>query len=95
MNIFYTQLFINYLGAKNPRRIKFFDEAGIPDVHVGTSRLNGHCVEVTRKAESRNATLNMLQLVAKILETFSLIRVQTVALWSCAFDSPYPPYQSC
>ena len=27
MNIFYTQLFINYLGAKNPSLIKFFDEA--------------------------------------------------------------------
>ena len=64
-NMFYTQLFINYLVAKDPRRIKFFDEAGIKLPEVGT-RLYGHssagtrCVEVTRKAETPNTTLNML-----------------------------------
>ena len=39
-NIFYTQLFINYLATKNPRRLKFFDEAGIKSPDVGT-RLYG------------------------------------------------------
>ncbi|XP_031552633.1 uncharacterized protein LOC116289810 [Actinia tenebrosa] len=64
-NIFYTQLFINYLATKDPRRLKFFDESGIKLPDVGT-RLYGHssagtrCVEVTRKAESPNTTLNML-----------------------------------
>ena len=28
-NLFYTQLFINYLSSKDPRRLKCFDEAGI------------------------------------------------------------------
>ncbi|XP_068707445.1 uncharacterized protein [Montipora foliosa] len=64
-NIFYTQLFINYLATKNPRRLKFFDEAGVKLPDVGT-RLYGHssagtrCVEVMKKAESPNTTLNML-----------------------------------
>ena len=64
-NIFYTQLFINYLAAKDPRRIKFFDEAGVKLPDIGT-RLYGHssagtrCVEVVKKAESPNTTLNML-----------------------------------
>ena len=63
--MFYTQLFINYLAAKDPRQIKFFDEAGVKLPDVGT-RLYGHssvgtrCVEVARKAESPNTTLNML-----------------------------------
>ena len=35
-NIFYTQLFINYLSSKDPSRIKFFDEAGIKTPNVGT-----------------------------------------------------------
>ena len=34
--IFYTQLFINYLATKDPRRIKFFDEAGVKLPDVGT-----------------------------------------------------------
>ena len=64
-NIFYTQLFINYLTTKDPRRIKFFDEAGVKLPDVGT-RFYGHCsagtrcVEVVKKAESPNTTLNML-----------------------------------
>ena len=32
----------------------------------------------------------MLELVAKILETFSLIGAQMESLWSCALDSRYP-----
>ena len=67
-NIFYTQLFINYLAAKDPRRIKFFEEAGVKLPDIGT-RLYGHssagtrCVEVVKKAESPNTTLNMLVLL--------------------------------
>lgn len=64
-NMFYTQLFINYLATKDPRRIKFFDEAGVklPDA---ASRLYGHssagtrCVEISKKTETPNLTLNML-----------------------------------
>ena len=64
-NILYTQLFIDYLSAKNPGRIKFFDESGIKLPNVGT-RLYGHSaigmrsVELVRKRESRNMTLNLL-----------------------------------
>ena len=64
-NLFYTQLFINYVSSKDPRNLKFFDEAGIKIPDVGT-RTYGHspkgsrCVEVGRKLESPNTTLNML-----------------------------------
>ncbi|CAB3982844.1 Hypothetical predicted protein [Paramuricea clavata] len=64
-NMFYTQLFINYLSSKDPYRLKFFDEAGIKIPCVGT-RTYGHSakgtrsVEVVRKHESPNKTLNML-----------------------------------
>ena len=64
-NIFYTELFINYLATKKLRRLKFFDEAGVKLPDVGT-RLYGHssagtrCVKVMKKAESPNTTLNML-----------------------------------
>lgn len=57
-NILYTQLFIDYLSAKNPRRIKFFDESGLKLPDVGT-RLYGD-VEVVIKRETRNVTLNLL-----------------------------------
>ncbi|XP_028404078.1 uncharacterized protein LOC114526751 [Dendronephthya gigantea] len=61
----YTQLFIDYLSAKDVRKLKFFDEAGIKVPNVGTRRY-GHspvgerCVEVIRKKENPNTTLNML-----------------------------------
>ena len=64
-NIFYTQLFINYLSSKDPAKLKFFDEAGIKIPGVGT-RTYGHCakgarcVEIIRKQESANNTLNLL-----------------------------------
>ena len=64
-NMAYTQLFINYISSKDLTKIKFFDEAGIKTPGVGT-RLYGNspvgtrCVEITRKAESPNATLNLL-----------------------------------
>lgn len=34
-NILYTQLFMDYLSAKNPCRIKFFDESGLKLAKVG------------------------------------------------------------
>ncbi|XP_031552128.1 uncharacterized protein LOC116289370 [Actinia tenebrosa] len=64
-NMVYTQLFINYLSAKDPQKIKFFDEAGIKTPDVGT-RLYGNspvgqrCVEIAKKVESPNQTLNLL-----------------------------------
>ena len=64
-NIFYTQLFINYLSSKDPTKLKFFDEAGIKIPEVGT-RTYGHSakgtrsVEIIRKQESPNNTLNLL-----------------------------------
>ena len=67
-NIFYTQLFINYLPTKGPRRIRLFDEAGVNLPVVGR-RWYGHssagtrCVEVMKKGESPNITRNMLVLL--------------------------------
>ncbi len=64
-NIIYTQLFINYLNSKDPWKVKFFDEAGVKLPYVGR-RSYGHspigmrCVEVVRKCESPNITLNLL-----------------------------------
>lgn len=64
-NIVYTHLFIDYLSAKDPQHIKLFDEAGVKTPVVGT-RLYGNspvgqrCVEVSRKVESPNQTLNLL-----------------------------------
>ena len=64
-NMMYTQLFVNYLSSKDPRRIKFFDEAGVKTPDVGT-HLYGNapsgerCVEIVRKAEAPNFTLNLL-----------------------------------
>ncbi|KAK3701803.1 hypothetical protein QZH41_005162 [Actinostola sp. cb2023] len=64
-NIMYTQLFIDYLSAKDPRRLKFFDEAGVKYPDIGT-RLYGHapigerCIEVVRKVESPNSTVNLI-----------------------------------
>lgn len=88
-NIFYTQLFINYLATKDPRRLKFFDEAGVKLPDVGT-RLYGHssvgtrCVEVTRKAESPNTTLNML-VSLKGPEYYNLINGATNTLQFLTF----------
>ena len=64
-NLFDTQLFNNYLSSKDPRRLKFFDEAGIKIPDVGT-RAYGHkakgtcCIGVSRNLESPNTTLSML-----------------------------------
>lgn len=64
-NMIYTQLFINYLSSKDPRRIKFFDEAGMktPDVGTrmyGSAPIGERCVEIVRKRETPNFTLNLL-----------------------------------
>ena len=76
-NLLYTQLFIDYLSAKDVSTVKFFDESGIKLPDVGT-RLYGHspvgerCVEVVRKHQSPNTTLNMLVSV-RGLEYFNLV----------------------
>ena len=64
-NMLYTQLFVNYLSSKDPKKIKFFDESGVKTPHIGTRRyghapLEERCVEVVRKMESPNITLNLL-----------------------------------
>ena len=64
-NIFYRQLFINYLSSKDATRVKFFNEAGtkIPDVGTrtyGHSVIGTRCVEIVQKPESPNNTLNLL-----------------------------------
>ena len=60
-NLFYTQLYINYVYSKDPRNLKFFGEAGIKIPDVGTayghSAKGSRCVEVGRKLESPNTTL--------------------------------------
>ena len=86
-NMIYTQLFIDYLSSKDPSRIKFFDEAGVKKPNVGT-RLYGNapsgerCVEVTRKMESPNVTLNMLISVQRP-EYFTLLdgATDTIRFW--------------
>ena len=56
---------MDYLCSKNPKCLKFFDEAGVKYPNVGT-RLYGHspkgerCVEVIKKCESPNATINLI-----------------------------------
>ena len=61
----YTQLFINYLSSINPVKVKFFDEAGIKTLGCGTclygnSPVGERCIEIARKVESPNYTLNLL-----------------------------------
>lgn len=64
-NLLYTQLFMDYLCSKDAKSLKFFDEAGIKYPNVGM-RLYGHapkgerCVEVVKKCESPNATINLI-----------------------------------
>ena len=58
-NMAYTQIFIDYLHAKNPYKLKFFDECGLKLPFHG-KRLYGHapvgerCVEFIRYHESPN-----------------------------------------
>ena len=56
-NMVYTQLFINYLAAKEPSKIKFFEEAGVKIPEIGTrlyvtAPVGERCVEVVKKVES-------------------------------------------
>lgn len=65
VNMIYTQLFLNYVNTKNPYTVKFFDEAGIkiPDIgtrYYGHSPIGERCIEVIRKSQSPNYTLNAL-----------------------------------
>ncbi len=56
---------MDYLCSKNPKSLKFFDEAGVKYPNVGM-RLYGHapkgerCVEVVKKCESPNATISLI-----------------------------------
>ena len=65
VNMIYTQLFLSDVNSKDPYALKFFDEAGIKTCDVGT-RQYGHapigerCIEVVRKCQSPNFTLNAL-----------------------------------
>ena len=77
-NILYTQLFIDYLSAKNPYRIKFFDVSGLQLPDCGT-RVYEHApvgmryVELVKKRETRNVSLNMLVSLINGPEYFNLI----------------------
>ena len=61
----YTQLFLNYVNSEEPYTLKLFDAAGIKVPDIGTKKY-GHtprgerCVEVIRKCQSANYTLNGL-----------------------------------
>ena len=64
-NMAYTQMFIDYLHAKNPCKLKFFDECGLKLPFDG-KRLYGHapvgerCVEFIHYHKSPNITVNLL-----------------------------------
>ena len=61
----YTQLFIDYLAAKDPYRLKFFDECGLKLPSHGT-RSYGHApvgkraFEFIRYCETANVTVNLM-----------------------------------
>ena len=65
VNMIYTQMFINYLHSKDPRKLKFFDEAGLKLPKHGT-RYYGHapvgqrCIELAHYHQTPNITLNLL-----------------------------------
>lgn len=64
-NMAYTQLFIDYLYAQNPFKLKFFDECGLKLPFHG-QRLYGHapegerCIEMIRYHTTPNVTVNLL-----------------------------------
>ncbi|XP_068703679.1 dopamine receptor 2-like [Montipora foliosa] len=51
-NLFYTQMFINYVSSKDPRSLEFSDEAGIKIPDVGTAY--GHIAKGSRCVEMAN-----------------------------------------
>ena len=61
----YTQIFVDYLHAKNPYKLKFFDECGLK-LPFHRKRLYGHapvgerCVEFIRYYESPKITVSLL-----------------------------------
>ena len=65
VNMIYTQMFIDYLHSMDPRKLKFFDEAGLKLPHHG-ARYYGHApvgqrrIELARYHETPNVTLNLL-----------------------------------
>ena len=64
-NMAYTQMFIDYLNAKDPYKLKFFDECGLKLPYRG-KRLYAHapvgerCIELLRYHDSPNVTVNLL-----------------------------------
>ena len=64
-NMAYTQMFIDYLHAKDPFKLKFFGECGLKLPFHG-KRLYGHapvgerCIELLRYHSSPNITVNLL-----------------------------------
>ena len=64
-NMAYTQLFVDYLHAKDPYTLKYFDECGIKIPSSG-ARVYGHApvgeraVEIVRYAETCNTTVNLM-----------------------------------
>ena len=65
VNMAYTQLFVDYLYAKDPYTLKYFDECGVK-LPVNSVRKFGHApigkraIEVTRYAEDANTTVNLM-----------------------------------
>lgn len=63
-NILYTQLFRNYINARDPHHVKFFDEAGIKisdcTRNCGHSPVGERCVEICRKTPSPHFTLSAM-----------------------------------
>ena len=64
-NMAYTQLFVGYLGSKDPYTLKFFDECGLKLPRHST-RSYGHAavaeraIEYQRHAESPNTKVNLM-----------------------------------
>ena len=48
-NILYTQLFMNYINAKDPHRVKYFDEAGIKLPDCGTRKYGNYVLKWSEK----------------------------------------------
>ena len=64
-NLVYTQLYLDYLGNKDPASVKFFDETGfqLPDVghrNYGYSPVGEPCIDARRYISTANITMNFL-----------------------------------
>ena len=55
----YTQMFIDYLHANDPFKLKFFDECGVSDCTV-THQSEKRCIELLRYHDSPSITVNLL-----------------------------------